>query len=475
MAKSFNFIFVPVIALVISSCSKKIIPDKPLLSQTNFKLDSLPYSEINIPIQIDLKPIYALAENNVDTVFTSPHWPEDWVQSACDTRYKYQFRRGPLQLSASGNTLNLDFTGYYKIIGSSRLCLGNAVLSPWTTPCKCGFAEGERRVKVGFSTKIDIKPDYQIQNTIFRRDPLPIDKCTVCFWGQDITNQVMKGMIEELEGSKKAIIDSFGLINIQPQIQALWNQINMPKDLYGLGWLKINPLALKLFNLYAKNDSLNINLGLSARPVLSFEKPEAIKTLLPNLTRSAAAPGFNIFLDAQLNYDSLSNILNSQLKGKSFDFKKGPLKKHIILNETRIYGTGNEKLVIKINFSGSAAGTAYLTGKPYYDLIKRELGIRDLDFDIKTKTVLVKTAEWLFNRGIINEIAKSTRFSLSEYIDTSIKMANAQMNREWVNGIFTEGRLDKLDIIGIYPLGEKMIIRSNLNGILAVKVGTIAF
>lgn len=469
------FLIMILAGVLFSSCSKKIIPDKPLLSQTNFRLDSLPYSEINLPVQIDLKPIYRLAEQNVDTIFTSPDWPNGWVSSGCATRYKYQFRRGPLQLKASGNQLDLDFTGYYRIIGSTRLCAGSAVLSPWTTPCRCGFEEGERRVQVGFSSRMNIQSDYHLINTVSRKEPVALDKCSVCFWGQDITDVVMKGMADELELSRQSIIDSFGIVDLKPQVQALWNQLEAAYNLYGLGWLKINPQAIRINNLFASHDSLNIYLGLSARPVISFERPTEYKTLVPPLARAGTQPGFNIFLDAHLNYDSLSVLLNQQLRGKSFDVNKGPVKKHIVVEESRIYGTGNEKLIIKINFSGSAKGTAYLTGKPYYDIQKRELGIRDLDFDVKTRTVLIKTAEWLFNKKIISEIERSSRFDLSAYIDSAMQISNAQMNREWVKGVSSYGNLDKLEIIGIYPQTEKLVIRSNISGNLALKVGTIEF
>src|SRR5258705_13718288 len=97
-------------AFIAISCSKKIIPDKPSLAKTEFKMDSLPESEINIPIQVNLKPIYILAEKTVDTVFNSPNWPDGWVQDECDTRYKYTFRRSLLQMKASGAALNLGFT-----------------------------------------------------------------------------------------------------------------------------------------------------------------------------------------------------------------------------------------------------------------------------------------------------------------------------------------------------------------------------
>src|SRR5258707_7819634 len=111
--KTKGIIFSTAMIFFLASCSHKINPEKPILSQTNFKLDSLPNSEINIPIQINLQPVYAMAEKNVDTVFTSPNYPDDWMEDGCDTRYKYIFRRGPLQMKASGTSLNLGFTGYY--------------------------------------------------------------------------------------------------------------------------------------------------------------------------------------------------------------------------------------------------------------------------------------------------------------------------------------------------------------------------
>ncbi|HEU4858987.1 MAG TPA: hypothetical protein VFT15_04090, partial [Chitinophagaceae bacterium] len=71
------------ISFLFLSCSNKIIPDKPFLSKTSFKMDSLPESEVSIPIQVNMKPLYQLAEKNVETVFTSPNWPNDWVSIDC--------------------------------------------------------------------------------------------------------------------------------------------------------------------------------------------------------------------------------------------------------------------------------------------------------------------------------------------------------------------------------------------------------
>lgn len=474
--KEKGFFLLILMMFFLVSCSHKIKPEKPLLSVTNFKLDSLPVSEIDLPVQINLKPIYAMAEKKVDTLYTSPNYPNGWVQSACDTRYKYVFRRGPMQMKASGTSLNLGFTGYYKIIGSTRVCVAGAAISSWTSPCRCGFDEPERRVNVSFSNSLTIQPDYKVKLSIKRNEPQALDKCEVCFWGQDITKQVLTGLKEELDTAKAAMERNYGTVDLRPQFQQLWNQLGKAYNIYEMGWLQINPQRVRINNLYAKNDSMYVSLGLSARPVISFEKPADQSPSLPLvMSPSSRQQGFSIFLDAMLNYDSLSVIMNRQLVNKEFDVSKGPVKKKFIFKECRLYGEGNEKLIIRVDFGGTDNGTIYLTGKPVYLKDSRVLEIQQMDFDIHSKDALLKTAEWLFSRKIINEVSHYTRFDLNAYIDSAKLTINQQLNREWMKGISSQGRINDIQLIGVYPLEQFLVIRSNCTGDLAVKVESIDF
>ena len=458
------------------SYSQKINPANPDLSPGNFKLDSLPNSEINIPIQVNLKPVYTMAEKSVDTLFTSPGYPDGWVQDGCATRFKYVFRRSKLQMKATGMSLNLGFTGYYKIVGSTRVCVSGTIISPWTPPCRCGVGnEGERRVNVSFTNSISIQPDFKVKLDIKRNEPQPLDKCEVCFWGQDITKQVMKGLTAELDAAKKDLDKNYGMVDLKPRFQQVWNQLSKVYDIAGLGWLKINPQKIRINNLFALNDSLNIFLGLSAKPVISFEKPAEQSSMIPNIGSFSRKPGFSIFLDAVLSYDSLSNILNLQLKGKEFNVKKGFIKKKFIIDECKIYGGGFEKLIIRINFSGTNNGVVYLTGKPVYDKEKRSIEVADIDFDIKSKNVLLGSADWLFDKKITKEISKNARFELGAYIDTAKISINKELNKEWVKGIRSYGNIKDISLVGIYPMQQQLVIRSNCAGDLSVKVEAVNF
>jgi Domain of unknown function (DUF4403) len=459
----------------IISFSQKINPEKPDLSPENFRFDSLPSSDINIPILVNLKPLYAMAEKSVDTLFTSPKYPDEWVQEGCDTRYKYVFRRSKLQITGAGNSLNIGFMGYYKIVGSTRVCVSGTAISPWTPPCRCGFSEPERRVNVSLTNSINVSPDYKVGLQVKRNEPQPLDKCEVCFWGQDITGSVMKGLITELDASKKDLEKQYGAVNLKPRFQQVWDQLNKVYNLYGLGWLQINPQKVRINNLFINKDSLNIFLGMSAKPVISFERPVEKISTIPNLSPFSKQQGFSIFLDAVLSYDSLSYIINQNLAGKEFNFKKSFIKKKFIIDECKIYGGGFEKLIIKISFSGTNTGVVYLVGRPVYDADKRRLEVKDVDFDIKSKNILLGSADWLFDKKIGKTISEQAVFDLGAYIDTAKVNMNNQLNQEWIKGIRSSGSIKDIKLINIYPMQQQLVIRSNCTGNLAIKVEAINF
>jgi hypothetical protein len=444
-------------------------------SQKGFlsNIDSLPESRIDIPLKINLKPVYVIAEKNVDTVFTSPNYPNAWVQSDCTTRYKYRFRRSHLQMTMNGTTLNLGFTGYYQIIGSTRACAGNTVLSPWTPSCRCGFDEPERKVKIGFISTFSLLPNHTLLTRITRNEPKAQDKCEVCFWGQDVTNSVMNGIKAELDLSKKAMEDSFGKFNLRPYMQRAWNMLGEVHYLPGVGYFSLNPKSLRMNQINAKNDLLNINIGLTATPRVSFAKTETIPSLIPDLETTANPGGFNVFLEAALQYDSLSKIMNGMMRDKKFDVSEGLFKKTIVIKETAVSGDEAGNLRIMVNFTGSFNGTVFLTGKPGYNEEKKSIEVQDLDYDLQSKNLFLKTAKWLFNKRIIGEIKKYSSIELTQYYQQAGSSLNEWLNKEWMPGIKGSGMVQELNLISVQALPQHLLIRSNCQGKLSVEVTQI--
>lgn len=471
-----NSVFLPSMKVIatllllwaLAACGRKTILQNT--ANTGPTLPSVPPSYINIPVQIHLGPVFQMAEKSVDTLFTSPGYPGRWMEPDCATRYQYRFRRSPLRFQAAGTLLQLAFTGLYQVIGSTRACVGGRVLSPWTPACRCGFDEGPRRVDIGFTASFALHPNLILATRIVREEPRPLNKCTVCFWGQDITDVVMKGMKAELDLSKKAMEDSFGTINLRPFLQLAWNRLAETYALPDLGYLSLAPSQLHMEKINAQNNLLHLNLGITASPRLSFIKPAAAVLPVPDLTPAPAEQGFNIHLDAALQYDSLSRVVNAMIAGKRFEIADGLFKKHMIVRSCKLYSNLYDKLVVELNFEGSHSGTAYFTGKPVYDSATRKIEVSDFSYDLKTNDFLLRTARWLFDKRIVSEIRKYTSIDLSSYYDTAMVSMNSWLNREWTPGIQSSGKVSNLMLTGVFAQREHLLIRSHCNGSLELTV-----
>lgn len=458
--------------LILASCSKKIIPEKPAVYNTDYKLDTLPLSEIDIPIKINLKPLYDLAEKKVETVYTSDNYPNQWSYDGCDTRYMYQFKRDRLRISTKNNVIRLAFSGFYKVRGSQRVCVGNTGVSPWAPDCSCGYKEEPRRVEVGFQAVIGIHADYSVSSIIERMEPLPVDKCEVCFFKKDITKTVMDQLKLELDSAKMSIMDTLSKINLRSQFQNIWNKLNSGQNLYGLGYLKMNPEKIRISSLAADNDTISLSVGLSARPIISSVKPADTKSPIPNISDFKPHSSFNLFLDAQLDYDSLSNIITNRMKGYRMDISQVP-QKYVMVESVKIYGDGKDKLILGVEFNGSNSGIMYFIGKPVYDKITGTLEIKNLDYDLKTKNLFLNTAKWLFDKKILNALNKHSKFEVANYINNLLPQLNQQLNREVYKGIFTTGKMETLQVTDLLPATGVFILRCNAKGELAMQVNSI--
>ncbi len=81
----------------------------------------------------------------------------------------------------------------------------------------------------------------------------------------------------------------------------------------------------------------------------------------------------------------------------------------------------------------------------------------------------------MFSKRILAEINKYTKYDLSAFIDTAKFNVNQQLNREWIKGIRGYGNIEDIKLIGIYPLSQFLVIRSNCTGLLFVKVESVDF
>lgn len=100
----------------------------------------------------------------------------------------------------------------------------------------------------------------------------------------------------------------------------------------------------------------------------------------------------------------------------------------------------------------------------------QKISMKNLDFDIQTKSVLLKTAKWMFNKKILEELEKNTVFELKDLLNESKSNIVSAVNTEITKGVKMSGAVNKISIKEIYLDKGNLLLRSEVKGILKIKI-----
>ena len=176
--------------------------------------------------------------------------------------------------------------------------------------------------------------------------------------------------------------------------------------------------------------------------------------------------GFEIMADVAARYDSLTSILTRAFKDHVISVKG----KRVVVRNIKIMGSQSNKLILRLNFDGFRKGTLYLVGRPVMNLETQVLSLTEVDFDIKTKALLLKSAEWLLGNKIKNEIEQEAKIDMSEKLNSLRNTLEDKLNGELVSGINIKSRFDELRVSDVLLSDTHLYVRANLTGSLTVGI-----
>jgi hypothetical protein len=153
------------------------------------------------------------------------------------------------------------------------------------------------------------------------------------------------------------------------------------------------------------------------------------------------------------------------LKGKKFDVGKN----FIIINHLKLF-PAQEKLGIEVSFEGSKKGTLFLTGIPEFNNTTNVLKMNNLQYDLSTKNILLKSAKWLLNETIRKKMEQSMVVDLTPQIEDLKKTMNSALNQTLNKNIRLEGTVKSININTLQSRSEEIFVRAIINGNIAVKV-----
>jgi len=450
----FVFFIPALLILQLFSACKTIKTEEPHY-ETSKKQFIRSVSYVNIPIEIPLKVI----ENKINEQFKGIIYDDDsYTRPTADDIKIRVYQNSRIGVAAMGN--ELKFTIPLKIWAQGRY-----------EPCAiCPEIEKQTvfDVEVYLRSKVEIMKNFKFQmSTIsdgFEWKSQP--KISIGPINIPIA-RLLEGIIDKQLQSITKEIDSNvnGLIDLRQNIESLWSIAQDPilLDDSSQTWLKAEPKALLLAPITSNQSALSIILGLETYlETFTGNKPSLLeKKPLPDL-RSAtrAAQDFTIQIRSELSFDAATEIAKKQLVGQEIHFKK----KVVRIEDIQIYGKG-DLAYVKLIMSGSLKGELFLSGIPTFNSQTNELTIEQLDYDIQSRSVLVKAASWMLNGALQKQLQQYMRYSFDNEISSIRNDLSSRIKKTKHKNLFTlKGNLKEFKVRDVYMAQDHFDIVLDVQG-----------
>jgi hypothetical protein len=450
--------------IVFYSC-KTIEPIAPIESLKPIPALKEVYSTLNIPIEINLKSQLDEVEKSLPKTF-------EGSQQQCEgVSYNYKFNRDPIEFDFKNSSISYEVDGKFQMkLNYCPSCVGLFGNQACTVPriyASCGMnGEPMRKVTVAYNSEILLASNFKFQSKTELTKFQIHDPCEITVFKYDVTDKLKKEVKKELEKLEKDIDKQIESINVKTQLSDVWRELNQPIPIDKFGFLYLNPKAISMSQLDFENNRVKLNLNLKIKPLVTTDQTDVSETSLPNMVDYQTVKGLDITLDIKSSYDSLSSFINQAFKGYEFEFKK----KKITVQQLEIFGTLNSKMVLKMTFDGAKKGTLYILAIPKLDAENQKILLDEVEFDVKTKSLLLKSAKWLFNDRIVEEIKKNAVFEIQSLVSDAKNSINTQLNSSLTKGVFLNGKIKDIFIQELFLDAQNLILRTNFQGELKLKI-----
>lgn len=454
-----------VLGFALFSCGS-IKPEAPeiVVSET-IEIPAQPVSVVKVPVKINLRPYFNETNKAVPRSFSGGDDP------CAGVRYSYYFKRDPIKFKGTGKYLQFDVKGSYWMRGSYCVeCLhifsseGNCAAP--VVSFSCGIGEPMRKMYVSYKTKIGVTSNYRLESKTSLLKLEALSPCKVTAFNFDATSTIEEEVSKALRRVEKDIDKEISSINLRPEMARTWKALEEPIDLEGYGFLFLHPKDVGMSEIRYLGDTAYLDAYLHAYPEVRLDTIGFRPTSLPNLTKFDVTEGFDVKMDITAKYDSLSNILTREISGLTTEIKG----KEVIFGAVEVHGAADRQLHIKLAFSGKKSGVLYLTGTPKFDAEKQIISFPDLEFDIKTRSALLKSAQWLFDKKITTLIRESATIELTDYLKEFKKTIDASLNGEIDSGVYMNGQVQNIHINHIIPREDALFMRVSSKGSLGIKM-----
>jgi hypothetical protein len=235
-------------------------------------------------------------------------------------------------------------------------------------------------------------------------------------------------------------------------------------------WLSINPFSLALVPVQGTSERLRLGAAITSEVMCVLDNvPPAFRVSPLPTVQPLKLPcdTFKINLLTDIPYTTINRMIEEEIGDSTFVFGKRRIK----FETFNVYGT-NEKMAVETTVSGSIKGTLYLTGIPYFNAVDTTLRVRDLKFDMKTRNLGMRSANWLFNGKIERMITRSVAIPFkSNILGIEHQMMRFFNHYQLGYGFELNGKLSRLSVSELYMSPESVKANVVFSGNLSLELG----
>lgn len=234
-------------------------------------------------------------------------------------------------------------------------------------------------------------------------------------------------------------------------------------------WFKLQPVEVYDTSAILKDNKITMQMGLKCimqtmvgqEPKNNFIKENII------LKPVASMPNkINASIAAVSTYKNASQVITKNFKGETF----ASGSRSVTVQNVEIWQKDN-KLIIALDLIGSLNGTIYLSGIPNYNSVTREIYFDDLDYVLNTKSVLLKSANWLAQGTILNKIKENCKYSIRENLEEAKRSMLPYLdNFSPTKGIFVNGNLSDFEFEKIELSNSAIIAFISTSGNMKITI-----
>ena len=362
-------------------------------------------------------------------------------------------RNGPIAVSATGNFIYLNIPISMSIS-----------YNMFETPAIA--------TNLKFKLNARVTPDWKISTDVYFTGLSDVLAAEVGIGPVSIQpRNIVDGITQPLQRTLSDLINRKlnEKFSLRDRVAEVWDEARKPLllDNNYNAWLMITPRELYLYPLYAQNNLIRVGVGLKsfAELVVGPEPVARAPLPLPDLKAAEGSDrSFRVSLNSDLYYKDILNIASPLLLNREL----GSDGKSVIIKKLDLYGNG-DRLIVRMETSGSLDGTFYLTCRPAFDPRTNVFSVDDVDFDIETRSLLLRTADWFLHGSIRNTIRDRLNVDLSKRLAQARDMAGKALARvNLASNAYLTGNVKTMKLNDVMVRRDKISIQLYTEGEAAI-------